>query len=55
VNEALVKGGFAWVYPKYAKSKELYDAQDYAKMNELGIWNLPERERTPPWEWRQNN
>lgn len=53
VNEQMVKNGHAWVYYKYARSKPIYTAEEYAKNNKLGIWNLPESERTPPWEWRR--
>lgn len=55
VNEDLVRNGHAHVYPRYAKSQSLYDAQDYAKENRLGLWRLPETERVFPWEWRKNN
>lgn len=53
VNEDLVTNGHAHVYPRYAKSQSLYDAQDFAQKNKVGIWSLPENERMPPWEWRK--
>lgn len=55
VNEQMVKDGYAWVYPKYAKSESIYLAEEYAKANKLGIWSLPESERIPPWKWRRMN
>ena len=53
VNENLVKDGYAWVYRKYARSDKIYAAEEYARQNNLGIWNLPESELIPPWEWRR--
>jgi len=54
VNGELVKQGFAYVYTRYAVSKKLYQFETQAKENKLGIWKLPERERTKPWVWRKN-
>ena len=53
VNESLVRSGYAWVYPKYAKSKALYEAEDKARKEKIRIWRLPESERVPLWEWRR--
>lgn len=53
-NLAMVRQGQAWVYPRYAKSKELYKAQEQAQQEGLGLWKLPESERVPPWEWRKS-
>ncbi|MBN2701128.1 MAG: thermonuclease family protein [Methylothermaceae bacterium] len=52
VNRAMVCGGHAWVYRKYAKSRSLYDCEREARLSKLGLWSLPEAQRTPPWEWR---
>lgn len=54
VNRHLVESGNCWVYPRYAKDKELFTLQDDAKAAERGLWRLPENERVPPWEWRKN-
>jgi endonuclease YncB( thermonuclease family) len=52
-NRHLVESGNCWVYPKYAKDKELFTLQDEAKAAKRGLWRLPENERIPPWEWRK--
>jgi len=53
INQHLVKFGNCWVYPRYAKDKELFALQDEAKTAQRGLWRLPEGERVPPWEWRK--
>ena len=53
VNRALVEQGHCWVYPKYAKDEELFNLHDSAKESKRGLWQLPEKERVPPWEWRR--
>ena len=37
VNEALVKNGAAWVYPKYAYSEELFAAEEHARNKNLAF------------------
>ena len=54
INGALVRGGFAYVYPKYATSSRLYEFEREAKESKAGIWKLPEKERIKPWEWRKS-
>lgn len=53
VNGALVRGGFAYVYPEYATSERLYKFERDAKESKTGIWKLPKNERVKPWEWRK--
>ncbi len=53
VNGALVRGGYAYVYPKYATSERLYEFEEEARENQAGIWKLPESNRMKPWEWRK--
>jgi endonuclease YncB( thermonuclease family) len=53
VNGALVRGGYVYVYPKYATSKQLYEYETEAQESKAGIWNLPESERIKPWVWRK--
>jgi len=55
VNGALVRGGYAYVYPKYATTERLYEFEEEARGNQAGIWKLPESERVKPWEWRKQN
>jgi len=53
VNGALVRGGFAYVYPRYATTERLYEFEREAKESQVGIWKLPEKERIKPWVWRK--
>lgn len=53
INRHMVESGNCWVYTKYAKDNKLFSLQDGAKAAGLGLWQLPEPERVPPWEWRQ--
>lgn len=50
-QEAMVSQGYAWVYDKYVGSYGyLYDLQNTAKQQKLGLWS--EMNPMPPWEWR---
>lgn len=49
-NAEQVKTGMAWVYDKYVTDKSLYDLQDRAKNNKIGLWTDPNP--TPPWLFR---
>ena len=48
VNGELVRGGYAYVYPKYATNQRLYEYERLAKESQMGIWALPESERVKP-------
>lgn len=52
VNAEMINRGAAWVYLKYAKDRGLFQLEALAKQNRLGLWNLPENQRIPPWQWR---
>ena len=52
VNAEMIRRGAAWVYRKYAKDQLLFQLENQAKQEKRGLWNLPESERIPPWEWR---
>lgn len=52
VSSEMVRSGSAWVYRQYAKREDLYDLENAAREARLGLWGLPEADRTPPWEWR---
>lgn len=54
INAELVRRGAAWVYRKYSRDLDLFDMERDAKLNKRGLWNLPESEQVPPWEWRKN-
>src|SRR5690606_7447381 len=53
VNRHMVQSGNCWVYTKYVKDQKLFALQDEAKGAGRGLWQLPESERVPPWEWRK--
>jgi len=54
VNASLVSQGAAWVYRKYVTDESLFEIEDAAKREEMGLWSLPEADREPPWEWRKS-
>lgn len=55
INAEMVRRGHAWVYRKYARDPGLFDLEDEARTQELGLWRLPEVKREPPWEWRRKH
>lgn len=52
VNAEMIRRGAAWVYRQYVKDQSLFGLEEEAKQEKRGLWNLPESERVPPWEWR---
>jgi endonuclease YncB( thermonuclease family) len=40
VSDAMVRGGAAWVFTRYARDPAL--------------WSLPAADQVPPWEWRRH-
>lgn len=52
VNAEMIQRDAAWVYRKYARDQTLFPLEAQAKQNQRGLWQLPESERMPPWEWR---
>ena len=55
VNAELIRVGAAWVYKKYVKDKRLFEIEQQARKNKVGLWGLPEADRMPPWDWRKAN
>lgn len=53
VNREMIREGHAWAYRQYLKDQSLLADEDHARVNGLGLWSLPESQRTPPWEWRR--
>jgi endonuclease YncB( thermonuclease family) len=52
VNLAMVRGGHAWWYKRYAGLNEtLREAQEHAQAYELGLWQDPNP--VAPWDWRR--
>ena len=52
VNAEMIRRGAAWVYRKYSTDQSLFPLEAEAKREKRGLWNMPEAERIPPWEWR---
>ena len=51
-NAAMVCGGHAWWYKRYARfDSELRDCQKEAQAESLGLWAAAEP--VGPWEWRK--
>jgi endonuclease YncB( thermonuclease family) len=50
----LVRAGHAWVYRGFSDDRVLFDLEAQARAAGRGLWGLPESQRTPPWEWREN-
>ena len=55
INRRLVAAGHCWTYVRYALDQHLFVLQVQAQAARIGLWQLPESERVPPWEWRKNN
>lgn len=53
INAEMVAEGHAWVYRQYARDPRLPELEAEARRQRLGLWALPEFERTPPWDWRR--
>ncbi len=52
INLAMVQGGHAWWYRKYAKyDRALQEAEKEARAASRGLWADPDS--VPPWEWRR--
>ena len=50
-NALMIKSGFAWVYDRYVKDSSLYQYQDQAKAENLGLWRA--KDPIAPWMWRK--
>ena len=55
VNAEMARRGAAWVYRRYSRDPSLLRLEEEARAARLGLWALPEAQRTPPWEWRAAN
>jgi endonuclease YncB( thermonuclease family) len=53
VNAEMVRSGMAWVYREYNRDPSLLALEKEAKEAGRGLWDLPEAQRIPPWEWRK--
>ena len=46
-----VRSGMAWVYDRYVVDRTLYDSQQQAQQERLGLWQ--DTAPVPPWTWRR--
>ena len=54
INLAMINGGHAWWYRRYAAyERHLAAAEQTARRAKEGLWANPEA--MPPWEWRRSN
>lgn len=53
INRLMVSHGAAWVYRKYYKGTDYYQAETEAKDSNKGLWNTSEYRAIPPWDWRK--
>ncbi|WP_228156070.1 thermonuclease family protein [Arcobacter lacus] len=51
INLQQVKDGFAWVYKKYSKNQDYYNAEKLARENKKGLWI--DKNPIAPWEFRK--
>ena len=51
-NAEMVRRGAAWVYVRYNRDPALVPLEAEARDAKRGLWALPERDRIPPWVWR---
>ncbi|MFW2306459.1 thermonuclease family protein [Aliarcobacter butzleri] len=53
INLQQVKDGFAWVYKKYSKNQDYYNAEKVSRENKKGLWI--DKNPIAPWEFRKKN
>ncbi|MFW3412331.1 thermonuclease family protein [Aliarcobacter butzleri] len=51
INLKQVKDGFAWVYKKYSKNQDYYEAEQIARESKKGLWI--DKNPIAPWEFRK--
>jgi len=49
----LVREGHAWVYRRFSQDPVLLRLEAEAREQRRGLWSLPEAQRVPPWQWRE--
>ncbi|MCK9549298.1 thermonuclease family protein [Aquamicrobium sp.] len=50
-NQYQVTKGMAWVYRQYSNNPSYIQAEQMAKRNKIGLWNIPNP--IAPWEYRR--
>ena len=51
INLQQVKDGYAWVYKKYSKNQDYYNAEKVSRENKKGLWI--DKNPIAPWEFRK--
>ena len=51
INLQQVKDGYAWVYKKYSKNKDYYNAEKISRDKKIGLWS--DKNHLEPWEFRK--
>ncbi|WP_323586038.1 thermonuclease family protein [Aliarcobacter butzleri] len=51
INLQQVKDGYAWVYKKYSKNKDYYNAEKISRDKKIGLWS--NKNPIAPWEFRK--
>lgn len=51
INLEMIRRGMAWVYPRYARDPDYFQAHDAAKAARRGLWDDPKA--ISPEEWRR--
>ena len=49
----MVSRGAAWFYDEYSMSDALFHVENEARDAKRGLWKLPLKDRTEPWNERQ--
>jgi len=55
INAKMIEQGHAWVYRRYSDDRQLIRLEKTAKKDAAGLWQLPENQRIPPWDWRKEH
>jgi micrococcal nuclease len=51
INMLSIRSGCSWHFKKYSKDQEYAEAEEFARINKLGLWSLDNP--IQPWEWRR--
>ncbi len=51
INLFSIKNGCAWHFKRYSSDQQYADAEEYARKNKIGLWEV--NNPISPWEWRK--
>ena len=51
INLAMIRNGYAWHYKKYSADRNYAKAEEQARTNKKGLWQMSKP--VPPWEFRK--